>query len=48
MIRRNGYREQFVNPNTGKSSTYCYMDFQGFKYWAIWPVINREPLQPRR
>jgi hypothetical protein len=22
------------------------MDFQGWKYWAIWPVVNREPLQP--
>jgi hypothetical protein len=46
MIRRHGYRSVFVNPNTGKSTSYWYMHYNGWKYWAIWPVINREPLQP--
>jgi hypothetical protein len=44
MIREHGYRAPFTNPNTKRTWTYTYMDFEGFKYWHMGQVINREPL----
>lgn len=37
-ISRRGYPAEFAG------RTYVYLEFEGYKYWALHPVINREPL----
>ena len=49
LIRTDGYKAKFTNPNTNRTYTYRYLDAQDgqgqwHKYWHMGVVINREPL----
>lgn len=40
LIAAQGYQRDF------QGYTYRYVELDGYKYWSIPPVLNREPLPP--
>jgi hypothetical protein len=40
VIAQQGYVREF------QGWTYRYVDLDGYKYWSLPPVLNREPLPP--
>ncbi|MGH2950493.1 MAG: hypothetical protein ACRDKX_00410 [Solirubrobacterales bacterium] len=43
-IQENGYRAKWIAPN-GKEMVNTYLELGEWKYWVIFPVINRERLK---
>lgn len=43
QIREHGYKRPYTNPETGRTYTYTYMDFDGYRYWTFQLIINRVP-----
>lgn len=43
-IKEHGYRAQWTAPN-GKVMINTYLEVGNWKYWVIFPVINRERIE---
>jgi hypothetical protein len=36
LIKEKGYYKMF------KGKKYRYYNFEGYRYWIVWPILNRE------